>query len=123
MITQMIIVGFGGAFGAMGRFALNQALPAEGAVPWSTFTANILGSFLIGVLFILTARWGDPRLNLLLGTGVLGGFTTYSSFSLETVRLLQAEQFGQAGMYAFGTLVSAVVAAGLGIWVMQRVLG
>src|SRR6476661_3436681 len=75
------VVAAGGALGAVARWALAEALPHEaGSFPWSTWVTNVLGCFLIGVLMVVVVeRWPDRRLvRPFFGTGILGGFTTFS---------------------------------------------
>lgn len=85
------------------------------AFPWGTFTVNILGGLAMGLLVgILAARSGNETARLLLGVGVLGGFTTFSAFSLELVNMLERGATGTAILYAGGSVTAAVVALFLG---------
>ncbi|VXB44497.1 Putative fluoride ion transporter CrcB [Microbacterium sp. 8M] len=114
---RLALVAAGGTVGTAARLGLGLALPAPvgdglGAVPWATLVANIVGAFLIGVL---AARLpGSSGLRILLGTGVLGGFTTYSAFAVGTVTLWQAQPW-LAAAYAIGSVVLGVAAAALGL--------
>jgi CrcB protein len=118
------VVALGGALGSVARYGLsrllNPALSLSSEVPawpWGTCAANLLGSFLIGVLFGWSQQRGmSPLLSAALLTGVLGGFTTFSSFSLETVALLHKGAVTQALLYTLGSVVLGVAAAGLGVW-------
>ncbi|WP_295013413.1 CrcB family protein [uncultured Microbacterium sp.] len=107
----------GGVIGTAARIGLGLALPATsgsgwGAVPWSTLLANVGGAFLIGVL---AARLpGSSARRIFLGTGVLGGFTTYSSFMVGTITLWGAAPVLAVG-YAIGSLVLGIGAAALGL--------
>ncbi len=106
----------GGAVGSLARWGLAGWLPA----PWGTLGANLVGCFAIGVL----AAWlfvRHPRLRLLVGVGVLGGFTTFSTSLLDTRDLL--DRPGLAAAYAAGTLVSCLVLAALGLVVGRRLPG
>ena len=111
-----ILVPFGGAAGTALRYGLallGQRLWGDAWFPGGTFAANVLGSFLLGVVFV----WGEGRTiaavdaRLVLGTGVMGGFTTYSSFNLELIKLL-GESPLRASAYLLGT-VATCLAAGL----------
>lgn len=87
------LVGVGGAVGTAGRYGLSQVLAPAGGWPTSTFVENLLGAFLLGVLLEALVRRGPEtrrvqRLRLALGTGVLGGFTTFSSLAIEIERLM-----------------------------------
>lgn len=116
-----LLVGLGGAVGTLLRFAVSKiAAQWEGPTAWfpaGTFAANLVGSCLLGVLFV----WGEGKtlagvdLRLVLGTGVMGGFTTYSTFNLETLRFLSAGHPGRAAFYALATLLSCLVGGALGI--------
>lgn len=108
----------GGAFGTMLRYGVNVACSARlGAdFPYATLSVNVLGSFVLALLSqVLGTRslWGVP-LGLIVGTGVLGGFTTYSSFNLETFRMLQHGQLLLAVLYAGLTFTSCLAVAWLG---------
>lgn len=88
------------------------------AFPWATFVVNVTGSFLIGLLAGVPASPARPETlepaRTFLLTGVLGGYTTYSAFSLQTLTLARAGQLSLAGVYAGGTLVVCLAAVGLG---------
>jgi CrcB protein len=103
------LVGFGGALGATLRYLVGEAIAAE-SVPVDTLTVNVVGSFALG---LLTALAASTEIALLVGTGVCGSFTTYSSFSVETVRLWEQGNRTQAVGYAGGTLVLCGLAVGL----------
>lgn len=121
----ILLVALGGAVGTAGRFALAVLLPPVGVLPVATVVVNLVGAFLLGLLLEGLARRGPDeggrrRLRLLLGTGVLGGFTTYSTFSLDTVALLEGGHLAELLLYTGGTLVLGLVAAALGIAVAGR---
>jgi CrcB protein len=109
----------GGAFGTAGRYLLgNWLLRVAGpSFPWGTLAVNLLGSFLLGVIMqiALSTDWISPTLRLTLATGVMGGFTTYSSFNYETLRLLEGGSWLLAGANVAGTLVGCFFAGWLGL--------
>ena len=113
-MTSYLFVGIGGALGAMARFGLGGLIgaPASG-FPLATFLINVLGSLLmgvlVGVLVKLTPVWG-PEARLFLAVGVLGGFTTFSSFSLEAVSLLEKGEIVLALGYVAGSVVFGLAA-------------
>lgn len=120
-----VVIAVGGAVGAVGRYGLSGALPhPPGAVPWATFATNVGGCLLIGVLMaVLTEAAGRPHrlVRPFLGVGVLGGFTTFSTYAVETQQLVAAGAPRLAFGYLLGTLVAALVAVQIGI-VATRVL-
>jgi len=84
--------------------------------PWGTFAVNVSGSLVIGlVMALLIARDADPAYRLLLVTGFLGGYTTFSSFSFETIALIEARRWDAAALYVVGSVVLGLLATGLGL--------
>ena len=123
---NLVLVGLGGAFGAICRYLLGvQAVRTFGpGYPWGTYAANVVGGLLMGVLVgVLAYRGGDQeKWRLLLGVGVLGGFTTFSSFSLEVVQMLEARNFAQAAGYIAGSVVLAIGAVFIGMMLVRRLI-
>jgi fluoride exporter len=113
-MREFFLVALGGALGASGRFGVNLLAPWSGAgVPWGTLAINVIGGAAMGALFAFAA---DNRpLMLLLGVGVLGGFTTFSAFSIETVRLLQRGDMGTAVTYVALSVTLSIAAAFAGL--------
>jgi len=113
--TSWLWVAIGGALGSIARWALSGAVQrwTGSTYPWGTFTVNAIGSLAIGVLAALALERTlvPPAARLFLITGVLGGFTTFSAFSYETMALLRDGQWVAASAYAFGSLVVGVGAA------------
>lgn len=125
MILNFLLVGLGGALGAMMRHGVNMAsLKIMGPdFPYGTLTANILGSLAIGILagcFAHFASWSQ-ELRLFLVVGILGGFTTFSSFSLDTILLFEKGATLQATLYvALSFFVSLAATLG-GLWMVRMV--
>ena len=116
---QIALVAAGGAVGTLIRYLLQQAIPAT-AFPASTMGINIAGAFLLGLLISSLARRGPDEgrrrsLRFILGTGALGGFTTYSTLALDSVALAGSADPSNTAIYAFGTLVLGVAVAALGV--------
>lgn len=112
---SLLVVAAGGALGAVARHLAGvAALRAFGpAFPWGTLAINVAGSLAMGLAAaLLLDRTGPSRATLFLMTGALGGFTTFSTFSLETIRLIEAEAFGAAAFYALGSVALALA----GLW-------
>jgi CrcB protein len=113
----------GGVAGTAARYAVDQAVGPWGVWPAATFLVNVVGAFLLGVLLESLVRRGPDvgtRLRLLLGTGFLGAFTTYSALAVETDGLLRDGYASVAVGYAVATVVVGFVASTLGIWVASR---
>ena len=117
----LFLVMIGGAFGAGARHLTGAAMlrAAGPSWPWATLTVNLVGGFLMGLLAGWLARDGDGGANarLLLGVGMLGGFTTFSAFSLDVVLMLQRGEYWPAAGYVAVSVLGSVVAllAGLSL--------
>ena len=107
MLINLFQVALGGAIGSVLRYLSLLAVPA----PWGTAWINVLGSFLIGFLFVPAGRLG---MSALLLTGLLGGFTTFSAFALDGLRLWTAGQAVQAAAYVAGSVIMSLVAVAAG---------
>ena len=116
-IAPAHLVGAGGALGAVLRHAVSQRVEA-GEFPAGTLVVNVVGSFVLGLVVALGAESGVA---LFVGTGACGSFTTFSSFSVETVRLWETGERRRAFVNAAANLAGAVAAVGLA-WVLVRTL-
>ena len=124
-MDKLILVAIGGAVGATARYALGvQTLRMWGSAwPYGTFLANILGGLLMGVLVGYLAHRGgadQERLRVLLGVGVLGGFTTFSAFSLEAALMIERREIVSAFVYAAGSVVLAIAALFVGLMIARK---
>lgn len=90
--------------------------------PLAILTVNVIGSFLMGVFVVVAAHRGLTHLSPLVMTGLLGGFTTFSAFSLETVTLMERGQIGAAGLYVLLSVCLSVAGLMLGLWMARGVL-
>jgi CrcB protein len=121
-MIAFLLVAAGGAIGACGRYGLGL-LAGGGAWPSATFAVNILGGFLMGLLAgWLAARGGGEGARLFLGVGVLGGFTTFSAFSLEVALLLERGALNMAFAYALLSVIVSVAALFAGLWLTRVAL-
>ncbi|HEY0690885.1 MAG TPA: fluoride efflux transporter CrcB [Kribbella sp.] len=114
-------IALGGAMGALARYGVGEAMPHRaGAFPWATFLINVSGCLLIGVLLVMITevRTVHPLSRPFLGTGVLGGFTTFSTFAIDTERLLGDHPL-TAIAYFFGTVAAALLAVQTGVMVTR----
>jgi CrcB protein len=118
MTFPLLHVALGGALGASLRFLLGASLARPG-FPVAVLLANVAGSFLMGVLVAWLAQRGLGRWQPFLLTGVLGGFTTFSAFSLETVTLIERGAFGQATGYVVLSVGLSITALALGLWLAR----
>ena len=126
-MLRFLSICLGGAFGTGARYLLSGWLArvAGPGLPLGTFTVNVLGSFLLGLLseVALTTEAISPTMRLTLTTGVLGGFTTYSSFNYETVESLRTGALGLAGLYVALTVVVCLLAGFLGLAAGRLLVG
>lgn len=118
------LVALGGAVGSAARYAMGVtvtqwvlALTPATRFPWGTWSVNLLGALIMGILAGLALRhgWFDTPLRLLLMTGLMGGFTTFSAFGLETLDLILHKHWGVALGYALSSLLLGVLATALGM--------
>ena len=117
----LLAVGLGGALGSLLRYVVAGAIqsPATAGFPWGIFVVNITGGFLMGVIVELGALKLNlaPEIRAFLTVGILGGYTTFSTFSLDSVLLIQRGAYGGAAAYMIGSTVLSVLAlfAGMGL--------
>lgn len=111
---EAALVGAGGAAGAVARYAVGRAIH-DSSFPWATLAVNAAGSFLLGAV---TAGVRDVDLVLLVGAGFCGAFTTFSSFSFQTVALWERGERLPAALNALGNLVASLVAFGAAWWLV-----
>lgn len=118
-VTQFVLLALAGGLGAVSRFVLVEwiAVRWRGTLPWGTILINLSGSLVLGLITGLAMGHLLPETwRLILGTGFLGGYTTFSTASVETVRLLRQGRVLATLGNALGTLLATVLAAGLGLW-------
>jgi CrcB protein len=124
--ATLLAVGAGGALGGGARYALLLLAP-HGATgfPWATLTANVTGSFAMGVLAVLVSRAARPHrlVRPFLGVGVLGGFTTFSTYAVDTLGLTGSGAPGTALAYMAATLVGALAAVWAGAALTRALTG
>ena len=123
MLKEIIWVGAGSAIGGISRFAIGRWISniASISFPVSTFSINIIGSFIIGMLLSLQSKHGLSSATMLfLATGFCGGFTTFSTFSLENILLIKQGQLGIAFLYMIASLIVGLAAVYLGFKVINH---
>ncbi|MER6831326.1 CrcB family protein [Streptosporangium sp. NPDC000563] len=121
----LAVIAAGGAIGAGARYGAALLWPAAaGSFPWTTLGVNAAGCLLIGVLMVvLTEAWTAPTwARPFLATGVLGGFTTFSTYCLDIERLVSADRIGPALGYLAATVIAALVAVTAGAWTTRGLL-
>ena len=106
MIQTLLFVALGGALGSALRYLVNITLPRlfGHGFPYATMTVNVLGSFAMGVIVVVLAMKGGNRFAPFLMTGILGGFTTFSAFSLDAAKLVETGEIGTAAVYVLGSV-------------------
>jgi CrcB protein len=116
MISMLFLVAAGGAAGSALRHLLSQTV----TFPFGTLAVNVAGSLAIGIAFVaLSGRGGSYPLVV---PGLLGGFTTFSAFSLDTIRLVEAGRFGAASAYVVASVVLSLLACLAGLWLARGTL-
>jgi len=122
-MSAILNVALGGAVGAVLRYlsTLGATRLFGAGFPWGTLFVNVLGGFLMGLLAVWFIEKGG-RASPLLMTGILGGFTTFSAFSLDAIRLLENGRPLVAGGYILGSVALALIACGAGLWLGRSAL-
>jgi len=127
---NILLIAIGGALGSIARYLSSEAIlnlikinnVAFAKFPWGTFFVNVFGSLLAGIIYYFVIRNFDnfdPRLKNFLFVGFLGGFTTFSAFSLDFFRLATAGQYSQALVYAFSSVLISILAIFFGFYLTK----
>jgi CrcB protein len=124
-VRLVLLVALGGALGSVARWLVSgwvQRLAPSSTFPWGTFAVNAAGSFAIGLLMVLALERAliSPATRVFLVTGILGGFTTFSAFSWESLALVRDAQWPAALAYMLGSLVVGFAAAFAGAAIATR---
>jgi CrcB protein len=123
---MLFAIAAGGALGAVGRHLLSGQIMrwAGVGVPWGTLAVNLLGSFILGILVeFMALRWSATQeMRGFLVVGLLGGFTTFSAFSLDAVLLLDRGSLGPAFAYIAGSVLLSIGGLFAGLWLFRQVL-
>lgn len=123
---MILAIGLGGAIGAVSRhfMAHRVALIAGHGFPWGTLAVNILGSFAMGLLVTLLAQRYAPsqEVRAFLVVGLLGGFTTFSAFSMEVALLIERNTWGLAALYVGSSVMLAITGLFAGIWAARALI-
>ena len=129
MVTRLLLIAAGGALGAVARYGVGvwavRLFPAT-QWPWGTLAVNVLGGLLMGLLAgWLAFRGGlhSESIRLFAAVGILGGFTTFSAFSLETALMIEKRQFALASGYVAASVVLSIAALFVGLMVARRAFG
>ncbi|XXY21739.1 fluoride efflux transporter CrcB [Sorangium sp. So ce216] len=119
-------IGLGGAAGTLARYGLSTWCQQRfgAGFPYGTLAVNVIGSFLLGVILQVAATTEllSPTLRLALSTGLMGGFTTYSSFNYETIKLFEEGAWWVAALNVLVTVAGCMIAGVLGIFVARRLV-
>ena len=122
MVKGLLLVGLGGALGSMGRYSvalLTKKLAPAAVFPWGTFAVNILGCFAIGCLAACFVQQETQSARLFFVVGILGGFTTFSAFGLETFQLIQSSHMVTAILYVSLSIAVGLLATILGYYLFS----
>ncbi|MFP6717929.1 MAG: fluoride efflux transporter CrcB [Alphaproteobacteria bacterium] len=116
-------IAFGGALGALGRYFVSVQVShwLGSNIPWATFMVNVIGSFILGVLYESGTLVWQPtaEFKAFLTVGILGSFTTFSTFSLDVIVLIERGAWTTAGCYAFGSLVMSILGLMAGMMLLR----
>ena len=117
----IILVAFGGALGAVGRHLVGLVLKTAAGFPWATMSVNILGSLLMGLVIGWLSRQNDgsDALRLFVAVGILGGFTTFSAFSMDLFTLLERRDIAATVLYLGGSLLGGLAAFIIGFMALR----
>jgi len=122
-LYKLLIIGLGGFLGSVARYVTTKFVDGKlsPAFPYGTLTVNILGSFLLGIIYIIALRKAGLTENgrLFLGVGFCGGFTTFSAFALENFSLMQEKFVGTSLLYISVSIVGGILALLAGVWVAR----
>lgn len=116
----LIPVMAGGAIGAAARYLAASSLGLRGGWPLGTFVVNLVGGFLMGLLAALVLKGSaSETTRLFVGVGILGGFTTFSAFSLEGFQMIERGQWGMAALYAAASVIGSIAALTIGFGLVR----
>jgi len=121
-MNTVFAVGVGGGLGALARYYIAGWIqPAGVAFNWGIFIVNITGGLVMGLIVEASALKLNlsPELRAFLTTGILGGYTTFSTFSLDSALLLQKGQYGLAAFYVIGSVALSILALFAGLWIIR----
>ena len=113
-----LFIALGGALGAVLRYVIAAAV----VFPLGTLTVNVLGSFLMGLAFVWVSTRSAGQWPLFVMTGFLGGFTTFSAFSLDVLKLFEAEKYIYAGSYILASIIFSILAIFAGIFLTKVII-
>jgi CrcB protein len=123
MIKNLFLVAIGGAFGSIARYLLSYFFTKNNVAnfPWATFIANVFGCLVIGLFwgYIQKNNLQNDTLKLLVITGFCGGFTTFSTFSLENIQFIQNQNYNLAILYTFSSIIVGFLAVSIGFKLIQ----
>jgi CrcB protein len=119
MISMIFWAALGSGIGGAARFLIGGFFEKQTAniFPWATFTVNLTGSLIIGILYALSQKTKaiSPEISVFLITGICGGFTTFSAFSMDNFRLIQQGEYGIAMLYVGGSIIAGLFFLWLGM--------
>lgn len=125
MLRMYLLAGLGGFIGTLLRYGVQKIAVSWGSIsfPFGTFTVNLVGSLIIGIVYGLTERENllSPESRIFIATGLCGGFTTFSSFTLDTLTLMRQGQHLYAGAYVFASLLLGIAVTYFGFIITKTI--
>lgn len=122
-MKDWMAIGLGGGLGALSRYSILLLIPST-LIPWNVFLINVTGSLIIGIITSLSLEFGQlsERVRLFVAVGILGGYTTFSTFALGSVNLLESSAIGPAFLYMILSLGCGLLASYLGILLVRLIM-
>lgn len=123
-MKEILYVALGGSLGSTGRYLVGLAFAEHtgSSFPLATISVNLIGSLLIGILSAFIIKWNNDAVNFILITGFCGGFTTFSTFSLDGLKLIQRAEYASFFSYASLSIVGGLIACALGFWLANKII-
>ena len=123
-MKEIVYVALGGSLGSVGRYLVGLAFTQQttGSFPIATLSVNLIGSLLIGILSSFFTKGNNEAVSFILITGFCGGFTTFSTFSLDGLKLIQRAEYTSFFTYTGLSVLGGLILCGLGFWLANKII-
>ena len=120
-MIQLILIFIGGGAGSICRYLIGKVFAYNGVFPWGTMAANIISCLILGIVMALISKeWWTENTRMLMAVGFCGGFSTFSTFSLETFELLKKKEYLLGFLNISGSVIVCVICIFIGFWIIQQ---